>query len=129
MKLPKTRPWENARLKLRTTTRQLADLPPPSGQRSDVESGRFVTTFSPSAWIASKIGCAPASLSRSFNELRPVGVATRDKIVVVRSISAPCRGAGATDMLCHSSHGEQLSCATDAQSVVAIDDKAEDDEA
>jgi CRP-like cAMP-binding protein len=88
---------ENARLKLRTTTQRLADYLLRLAKESDVSPARFVLPFE-KRLVASKIGCAPANLSRSFNELRPVGVTTRDKVVVVRSISALREYAGATDI-------------------------------
>jgi CRP-like cAMP-binding protein len=78
---------ENARLKLRTTGQRLADYLLRLIDEPDVSPARFVLPFE-KRLVASKIGCVPANLSRSFNELRSVGVTTRNKVVVVRSISA-----------------------------------------
>ena len=88
---------ENSRLKLRTSTQRLADYLLRLAKVSDVSPARFVLPFE-KRLVASKIGCAPANLSRSFNELRSVGVTTRGKVVVVRSISALREYAGATDI-------------------------------
>jgi len=88
---------ENARLKLRTTTQRLAYYLLSMAKVSDVSPARFVLPFE-KRLVASKIGCAPANLSRSFNELRSVGVTTRGKVVVVRSISALREYAWATNI-------------------------------
>jgi CRP/FNR family transcriptional activator FtrB len=88
---------ENARLKLRTTTQRLAHYLLRLTKKSDVSPARFVLPFE-KRLVASKIGCVPANLSRSFNELRSVGVIVRDKVVVVRSVSALREYAGATDI-------------------------------
>jgi CRP-like cAMP-binding protein len=88
---------ENARLKLRTTTQRLADYLLRLAKESDVSPARFVLPFE-KRLLAAKLGCSQENLSRIFGALRPVGVTTRDKVVVVRSISALRDYAGATEI-------------------------------
>jgi len=45
--------------------------------------------------LAAKLGCTKENLSRIFDTLRSVGVTTRDRSVVVRSVSALREYAGA----------------------------------
>ena len=88
---------ENARLKLRTATQRLADYLLRLTKESDVSPARFVLPFEKRL-----VGCEARLPSGEpfthFRQLRPVGVTTRDKVVVVRSISALREYAGATDI-------------------------------
>jgi CRP-like cAMP-binding protein len=88
---------ENARLKLQTATQRLAEYLLSLTKESDVSPARFVLPFE-KRLLAAKLGCSQENLSRIFGTLRSVGVTTRDKVVVVRSIAALREYAGATDI-------------------------------
>ena len=88
---------ENARLKLQTAAQRLADYLLSLTKESDVNPARFVLPFE-KRLLAAKLGCSQENLSRIFGTLRSVGVTTRDKVVVVRSISALRKYAGAIDI-------------------------------
>ncbi len=84
---------ENARLKLQTAAQRLADYLLSLTKESDVSPARFVLPFE-KQFLAAKLGCSQENLSRIFGTLRSVGVTNRDKVVVVRSISALREYAG-----------------------------------
>ena len=78
---------ENYRLKWRTSTQRLADYLLSQIKEPDVSPARFVLPYE-KRLLAAKLGCTPESLSRILDTLRAIGVTTRDKAVVVRSVSA-----------------------------------------
>jgi CRP/FNR family transcriptional activator FtrB len=78
---------ENHRLKLRTSAQRLAGYLLSLIKEPDVNPARFVLPYE-KRLLAAKLGCTKESMSRSFDTLRPIGVTTRDKSVVVRSVSA-----------------------------------------
>jgi CRP-like cAMP-binding protein len=86
---------ENSRLKLMTAAQRLADYLLSLIDEPDVSPGRFVLPFE-KRLLAAKLGCSQENLSRIFGTLRSIGVTTRDKIVVVRSVSALREYAGAS---------------------------------
>ena len=88
---------ENSRLKLQTAAQRLADYLLSLTKESDVSPARFVLPFE-KRLLAAKLGCSQENLSRIFGTLHSVGVTTRDKVVLVRSISALREYAGATDI-------------------------------
>jgi CRP-like cAMP-binding protein len=84
---------ENYRLKLRTSTQRLADYLLSLVKEPDVSPARFVLPYE-KRLVAAKLGCTPENLSRIFVTLRSVGVTTRERSVVVRSIAALREFAG-----------------------------------
>jgi CRP-like cAMP-binding protein len=77
---------ENSRLKVMTAAQRLADYLLGLINEPDVGPARFVLPFE-KRLLAAKLGCSQENLSRIFGTLRSIGVTTRDKIVVVRSVS------------------------------------------
>jgi CRP-like cAMP-binding protein len=84
---------ENAGLKLQTAAQRLANYLLSLVGESDVSPARFVLPFE-KRLLAAKLGCSQENLSRIFGTLRSVGVTTRDKAVVVRSVPALQQYAG-----------------------------------
>jgi CRP/FNR family transcriptional activator FtrB len=78
---------ENHRLKLRTSAQRLAGYLLSLIKEPDVNPARFVLPYE-KRLLAAKLGCSKENLSRIFDTLRSVGVTTRDKAVVVGSVSA-----------------------------------------
>jgi hypothetical protein len=78
---------ENYRLKLHTTAQCLAHYLVSLIKEPDVNPARFVLPYE-KRFLAAKLGCTKESLARIFDTLRPIGVTTRNKSVVVRSVSA-----------------------------------------
>jgi CRP-like cAMP-binding protein len=78
---------ETYRLKLHTSAQRLADYFLSLIMEPDVDPARFVLPYE-KRLLAAKLGCTKESLSRIFDTLRPIGVTTRNKTVVVRSVSA-----------------------------------------
>jgi CRP-like cAMP-binding protein len=85
---------ENSRLKLMTAAQRLADYLLSRIDEADI-TARFVLPFE-KCLLAAKLGCSQENLSRIFGTLRSIGVTTRDKIVVVRSVSALREYVGAS---------------------------------
>jgi CRP-like cAMP-binding protein len=85
---------ENHRLKLRTSAQRLADYLLSQIKEPDVDPARFILPYE-KRLLAAKLGCSKENLSRIFDSLRSVGVTTRDKAVVVGSVSALRKYAGA----------------------------------
>ena len=84
---------ENYRLKWRTSSQRLADYLLSRIEGPDVSPARFVLPYD-KRLLAAKLGCTPESMSRIFDTLRSIGVTTRNKTVVVRSVSALREYAG-----------------------------------
>jgi hypothetical protein len=78
---------DNYRLKWHTTAQRLADYLLSLIKEPDVNPARFVLPYE-KRLLAAKLGCTKESMSRLFDTLRPIGITTRDKSVVVRSVSA-----------------------------------------
>jgi CRP/FNR family transcriptional activator FtrB len=85
---------QNYRLKLRTAAQRLADYLLSMIKEPDVNPARFVLPFE-KRLLAAKLGCSKETLSRMFDALQPIGVTTRDKSVVVGSVSTLREYAGA----------------------------------
>ena len=84
---------ENGRLKVLTAAQRLADYLLSLINEPDISPARFVLPFE-KRLLAAKLGCSQENLSRIFGTLRSIGVTTRDKVVVVRSVSALREYAG-----------------------------------
>jgi CRP-like cAMP-binding protein len=78
---------ENYRLKLHTSSQRLAHYLLSLIKEPDVSPARFVLPYE-KRFLAAKLGCTKENLSRIFDTLRAIGVTTRNKSVVVRSVSA-----------------------------------------
>jgi len=78
---------DNYRLKWHTTAQRLAGYLLSLIKEPSVDPARFVLPYE-KRLLAAKLGCTKESMSRLFDTLRPIGVTTRDKSVVVRSVSA-----------------------------------------
>jgi CRP-like cAMP-binding protein len=78
---------ENYRLKWHTTAQRLAGYLLSLIKEPNVDPARFVLPYE-KRFLAARLGCTKESLARIFDTLRPIGVTTRNKSVVVRSVAA-----------------------------------------
>jgi CRP/FNR family transcriptional activator FtrB len=77
---------ENYSLKLRTTPERLADYLLSLLDDPDTSPARFVLPIE-KRFLAAKLGCSPATLSRIFKSLRAIGVSTEAGVVLIRDVS------------------------------------------
>jgi CRP-like cAMP-binding protein len=77
---------EVASLKLQSSARRLAEYLLSRASETDAEPVRFVLPFE-KRLLAASIGCTQENLSRAFAALRPLGVETRQDVVVLRDVT------------------------------------------
>jgi CRP-like cAMP-binding protein len=87
---------EVCQLKLRSSVQRLAEYLLGLIEYPEQTPARFVLPYE-KRFLAGKIGCSQANLSRAFAALRPIGVGTQQGAVIVRDLAALRDFAGVVD--------------------------------